>query len=269
MAYFCSMWKRTRVFFVAIAFSLLFFTFKHSQADNTPERYSQAVTPDSAARIYAGIDFGDKGKLNAGVFRLAYKGYRRLLEAGKILQPGLLTVIDYSLSSNTPRLWVLDLVARRVVYHSLVAHGQGTGEEYATQFSNRESSHQSSLGFYTTGNTYQGQHGLSLYLHGMDRGFNDAAYARSVVLHGASYVSEAFIRTHKRLGRSWGCPAVAESLAPELIRLLQGGTCLFAYFPDKQYLSASHWLTPAQDFADNRAGLQLPAMPGLDAETKL
>lgn len=269
MVYFCSMWKRTRVFFGAIAFFLLFLTFKHSQADNTPGSYTKVAAPDSVARMYAALDFGDKGKLNAAVFALAYKGYNRLLAAGKILQPGLLTIIDYSLSSNMPRLWVLDLVARRVVYHTFVAHGQGTGEEFAEKFSNRESSHQSSLGFYTTGNTYQGQHGLSLYLHGMDRGFNDAAYARSVVLHGAAYVSESFIQAHKRLGRSWGCPAVAEQLAPELIRLLQGGTCLFAYFPDKQYLSASRWLGHTDDFAGNQPGLRLPLVPGVEMETKL
>lgn len=263
------MWKRNRVLFGAIAISFLLFNFKHSQADNAAGRYTQANVADSAARVYAGFNFDKGAKLAASVFEFAYNGYLRMLDAGKVLRPGIITVIDYSLSSNVPRLWVLDLASRRIIVNALVAHGQGTGAEFAEKFSNRENSHQTSLGFYTTGGTYQGEHGLSLYLHGMDPGFNDAAFSRSVVLHGAAYVSESFIQANKRLGRSWGCPAVSEALAPELIRLLQGGTCMFLYFPDRTYLSASRWLRGEDGFSDAFSHLRLPEATGLEQETKL
>lgn len=263
------MWKRNRVFWASAAILIFLFNFKHSKADNTPGKPIKVSASDAGSRIYAGIDFGGAAPLSASVFTLAYEGYNRLLNAGKVVRPGILTVIDYSLSANAPRMWVLDLVARKVLYHTLVAHGQGTGEEYARDFSNRENSHQSSLGFFVTGATYQGQHGLSLYLHGMDAGFNDAAFSRAVVLHGAAYVSEAFIRANKRLGRSWGCPAVSAEIAPELIRLLQGGTCMFSYFPDKNYLIASRWLPGKEGFATAAQQLQLPVAGNVDAETKL
>ena len=130
----------------------------------------------------------------------------------------------------------------KVLFNTWVAHGQGSGTEYATSFSNTNSSHQSSLGFYVTGTTYNGIHGTSLRLFGMDEGYNDAAFDRDIVVHGADYVSEKFIKEREYLGRSWGCPAVPSNLSLPIINTIKDGTCLFIYYPEKNYLLASNWL---------------------------
>jgi hypothetical protein len=141
----------------------------------------------------------------------------------------LLTVIDYSLPSTQPRLWVLDLHRGKVLYHELVAHGSGSGDNYATRFSNNLNSRQTSLGLFLTGGTYQGGNGYSLKLRGLDRGLNDRAEERHIVMHGAWYVSAEHARRQGRIGRSWGCPALSEKVAPEVIDLIKGGSFLFSY----------------------------------------
>ncbi len=139
-------------------------------------------------------------------------------------------------------MWIIDLDSRKVLLNTHVAHGQGTGEEYAKNFSNNEGSHQSSMGFYVTGDTYVGKHGNSLHLHGMDEGYNSAAYERAIVVHGAGYVSSDFIAGTGRLGRSWGCPAVSNELADEVIETIKDGTCMFIYYPEQRYIQSSKWL---------------------------
>jgi hypothetical protein len=139
-------------------------------------------------------------------------------------------------------MWVIDLAARKVLYNTYVAHGQGTGEDCAMMFSNKMNSHQSSLGFYVTSEVYNGEHGISLRLQGMDEGFNDAAFERDIVVHGAEYVSDKYISENQRLGRSWGCPAVPVKLAEPIINAIKEGTCLFIYYPQAKYLSNSYWL---------------------------
>lgn len=129
-------------------------------------------------------------------FSEALKGFYLLKERG-VIKKNILTLIDFSLSSNTKRLWVIDLTTNTILYNSLVAHGRNTGEEFATAFSNLNSSFKSSLGFYATGEIYQGKHGASLRLDGLEDGVNDNARERGVVMHGADYVSESFIRDHK------------------------------------------------------------------------
>jgi hypothetical protein len=141
----------------------------------------------------------------------------------------LLTVIDYSLPSTQPRLWVLDLAHGKVLYHELVAHGSGSGDNYATRFSNENNSHQTSLGLFVTGGTYEGGNGYSLRLRGLDKGFNDRAEERHIVMHGAWYVSSEHARAQGRLGRSWGCPAVSQQVAQPLIDAIKGGTFVFSY----------------------------------------
>lgn len=127
--------------------------------------------------MYEAIDFTGFNKLSETVFEKAYLGYVNLKKAGKVPEnSNLLTICDFSLSSNLKRLWVIDIKEKKIIFNSLVAHGKGTGEEFAEKFSNRESSHQSSLGFYTTENTYEGDNGYSLKLEGLDAGYNDAAY---------------------------------------------------------------------------------------------
>jgi hypothetical protein len=149
----------------------------------------------------------------------------------------LLTVIDYSLSSRQPRLWVLDLSSGRVLAHELVAHGRGTGGDLARRFSNRPGSLQSSLGTFVTGAAYRGRHGLALRLRGLDTGVNDRAEDRAIVMHGAWYVSPAVVAQLGRLGRSEGCPALSRTAAPRVIDLIRDGTVLFAYFPSREALS--------------------------------
>ncbi|HOX42909.1 MAG TPA: murein L,D-transpeptidase catalytic domain family protein [Myxococcota bacterium] len=154
----------------------------------------------------------------------------------------ILAVIDYSRPSTTRRLWIFDLGRRRLLFHELVAHGKGSGENLATRFSNRGRSLASSLGLFEAGATYQGKHGLSLKLLGLEPGFNDRAERRAIVIHGADYVSREFARVHGRLGRSWGCPAVRPEVARALIEALANGGLVFVYYPDERWLARSRYL---------------------------
>lgn len=176
------------------------------------------------------------------VFSKAIAGFNRLKQNGTI-KKDLLTVIDFSKSSNTKRLWIIDMAKQTVLYNTLVAHGRNSGDEYATAFSNAASSYQSSLGFYATGEIYNGKHGESLRLDGLEKGINNNARARAVVMHAADYVSEGFIKAHNRLGRSQGCPALPNHLNKEVIKLIQGKSCLFIYHPSKSYVAASKLLS--------------------------
>lgn len=151
-------------------------------------------------------------------------------------------MIDYSLPSNKQRMWVFDLRNERLLYNTYVAHGKNSGVNVARSFSNRESSKQSSLGTYITKNTYIGHKGYSLNLQGLDRGFNDNAYNRRVVIHGAWYVEPEFIKKAGRAGLSWGCPAIAQTLAKPVINTIKNGSVVFAYYPDKKFLSHSGYL---------------------------
>lgn len=193
--------------------------------------------------LYQSIPFEAGHELNYEVFSKAFTGFENLKKSGLLNEDShLLTVCDFSMSSNTKRLWVIDLNDKKVLFNSLVAHGKNTGEEFATNFSNTESSLQSSMGFYITDATYNGDNGYSLKLLGMDKGFNDAAYRRAIVMHGADYVSDEFAAAHKRIGRSWGCPAVPRDLTQPIINTIKGRNVLFIYYPVQNYLSKSEWL---------------------------
>lgn len=197
----------------------------------------------SSEELYKSISFEQGHELNEEVFFKALTGFENLKKAGLLnSESHLLTVCDFSMSSNTKRLWVIDINEKKVLFNSLVAHGKNTGEEFATNFSNTESSLQSSLGFYITDATYNGDNGFSLRLLGMDKGFNDAAYRRAIVMHGADYVSDEFAAMHKRIGRSWGCPAIPRDLTQPIINTIKGRNLLFIYYPDQNYLSKSEWL---------------------------
>ena len=219
--------------------SVLFIFSSFSKID---KKNSNSAT-NNAEELYTQINFENINRLNQEVFYKAFLGFENLKKAGKLDENShLLTVCDFSLSANQKRLWVIDLTEKKVVFNSLVAHGKNTGEEFAEKFSNTESSLQSSLGFYITDETYDGSNGYSLKLLGMDEAYNDAAFKRAIVMHGADYVSEDFIKKEKRLGRSWGCPAVPKELAEPIINTIKGKNCLFIYFPDALYLSSSKWL---------------------------
>lgn len=181
----------------------------------------------------------EKKGLSKNAFDLAIKGYTRLLQKRLIHNKNIITVIDFSKPSNQKRLFVIDIKNQKVLIQSLVAHGRNSGLEYATNFSNEIDSHKSSLGFYITLNTYSGDHGYALKLKGCERGFNDKAYSRAIVMHGSEYVTDKFLKSNKFLGRSFGCPALPEKINKKVIDVIKNGSCLFLYHPTKKYLLTS------------------------------
>ncbi|RYU74170.1 murein L,D-transpeptidase catalytic domain family protein [Hymenobacter persicinus] len=185
--------------------------------------------------------------LPINVYREALLGFYNLQQRGQVsAQRQVLTIIDFNRSSRLKRLWVIDVKQQRVLFHTLVAHGKNTGEEFASAFSNQNGSEMSSLGFYVTGNTYDGKHGLSLKLNGLDAGYNTNAASRSVVVHGAEYVCEEFVRAHGRLGRSQGCPALPLDQSSAIIRAIKNGTVVYAHAPSGvRYESSLQELDPA------------------------
>ena len=153
-----------------------------------------------------------------------------------------LAVIDYSRPSTEQRLWVFDLATRTLLFHELVAHGRNSGENLATQFSNEPESLASSIGLYSTRETYVGRNGYSLRMDGLEPGINDRAFERDVVIHGADYVSNDFARANGRIGRSHGCPAVSTAAARPVIDTLKEGQLVFIYYPDTQWLKSSTFI---------------------------
>lgn len=177
------------------------------------------------------------------VFELALQGHKKLAADGKLENPNILTIVDFSQSSRNKRMYVLDLESQTMVHHSLVAHGRNTGDEFAKNFSNIDGSWQSSLGFYVTRGTNMGASvGFSLIVEGLEKGFNDNAQRRQIIVHGAEYATENFIQRTGRLGRSFGCPAVPPENIRPIVNTIQNGTCLFIYFPDDTYLNSSNIL---------------------------
>ena len=180
--------------------------------------------------FYTTIDANNLSLPKFDSFFAAFQGYEQLKAQGKITNE-ILTVIDFSLSSIEERMWVIDMKTQKVILKSLVAHGRNSGVEFATNFSNENESYKSSLGFYATGEVYQGKHGLSLRLDGLEQGVNDNARARAVVMHGADYVAESFIKNNSRLGRSLGCPAIPMNMTKEIINTIKDKSCLYIYHP--------------------------------------
>jgi hypothetical protein len=195
-----------------------------------------------AAKADLSAAFEDVGALDRSILDLALGAAACAVKSGAVDGPRTLTVIDYSRPSSQERLWVFDLKTHELLYEELVAHGQGTGANLAKSFSNDNESHQTSLGLFVTGTAYVGKNGYSLRLDGLDKGYNDRARERAIVMHGAPYVSEAFVKANGRLGRSWGCPAVSDAVARELIDRVKGGSLVFAYYPDAGWLKASRYL---------------------------
>ncbi len=194
-----------------------------------------------AERIYESIG-PDQYQISKNVFLLALKGFNELTEKGLLNKDSILSIVDFSKSSGEKRLVVIDLKNKEVLFHSLVAHGRGSGGEFAKSFSNKAGSHKSSLGFYVTTDTYYGSNGYSLRLKGYDKGFNDKAYNRAVVMHGADYAEESYMNKRGLLGRSYGCPAVPLKEHKQIINTIKKGSCLFVYYPDKKYLKLSKLL---------------------------
>lgn len=176
------------------------------------------------------------------VLQAALRAYRAAEVEGRVEKP-VLTVIDYSLPSTTKRMWVLDMKTGDVLFHELVTHGKNSGWATPTDFSNVEGSLKSSIGVFVTGGTYFGKHGRSLYLDGLEPGFNDAARRRAIVVHAADYATPEFAKKQGRLGRSWGCPALDPRVAMKIIDAIQGGSVVVSYYPDERWLKTSKYVS--------------------------
>ncbi len=199
---------------------------------NLPEAarraYYQAAFEQKTAQLYAKLGLGAAG-LPLAVFREGLVGYYNLRPPGS---SPVLTLIDFGRPSQQKRLWVINVEKGKVLFHTLVAHGKASGADVPVAFSNKGGSEMSSLGFYRTApTTYTGKHGLSLKLHGLDPGFNTNAESRAVVIHGAEYVCEDFVKTHGRLGRSQGCPALPVAETEAIVRAIRGGSLLYLHGP--------------------------------------
>lgn len=192
---------------------------------------------EAASALYNKLHL-DKIGLPLSAFQYAYKGYQYLNAKGVLGNPGVMTICDFSQSSSKRRMYIIDVENIQVLLNTYVAHGKNSGLQYANRFSNRPESLQSSLGFFVTKNTYFGKHGLSLRLGGLEKGINDKAETRAVVVHGASYIGDNRLGA-PYMGRSWGCPAVPQTQATKVINLIKDGTCLFIYHPNANYLHGS------------------------------
>jgi hypothetical protein len=188
---------------------------------------------------YTNLNLAEAG-LTRNIFNLALKGLNKLVNLGKLHNPDIVTIADYSQSSTKKRLYVIDLKNHKLLFNTFVAHGRNTGDEYARSFSNDDGSLQSSLGFYVTNEPMTGSHtGISLMIDGIEKGFNDHAARRAIIIHGAYYATESYIRKYGRLGRSYGCPAVPPDMVKPIIETIKEGTCLFIYNPIDNYLRNS------------------------------
>lgn len=202
------------------------------EAGGEKEFHASSNSPD-AAECYSSCKL--EGLLDYKIFANAMES----LDEMEYSNEDILTIIDFSKPSTEKRLFILDLKEQKILHHTYVAHGKNTGENLATKFSNTRGSNQSSLGLFRTAESYYGKHGYSLRLDGLEKGFNDKARERAVVMHSAWYVSEDFIQKHGRLGRSFGCPALPMELSQEIIDLIKGGSCLYIYADDSNYLKNS------------------------------
>jgi len=188
--------------------------------------------------IYQNMNLEDSG-LSRTAFEYAWTGYYKLKKKGLLRRTDILTICDFSQSSSKERMYVIDVRNRRLLYHTFVAHGINSGGEFANSFSNRMESGKSSLGFYITTGTYTGFNGLSLRIEGLDKGFNDNAARRAVVIHGATYVSRRILNKYGVMGTTFGCPAIPDEMTTQIIPVVKNGSCFFIYYPSNKYLTQS------------------------------
>lgn len=218
-------------------FPILFIITSHF-APIPPDGISPLSTAksDPASDIYYSLNHPGGDLPKKEIFELAYAGWEKMDDK---LNSTILTIVDFSLPSTSKRLWIVDLTTKTVQLNSVVAHGRNSGELMANNFSNQPESFQSSIGFYKTGETYIGKHGYSLRLDGLEKGVNDQARNRAIVIHGADYANESFAKINGRLGRSLGCPALPTELSSKAIDLIKDGSLLFIFGNDANYLAKS------------------------------
>lgn len=226
-----------------VAISALVFTLNAS-AHYKHNDYTQAAGTETNLQQEVQVLRDSAPNLDPKVLRLALTAYSHAHRLGMDAKE-ILTVIDYHLPDFEKRMWVIDLKHNHVLYNTYVAHGQESGSVYANHFSNQPGTHASSLGLYLTSNTYFGDKGLALRLDGLDKGFNDNALSRAIVIHGAWYVDPKLAEQYGRIGRSWGCPAVSRTDAQPIINTIKNGTLVFAYAPDYSWLHSSRYLSNA------------------------
>lgn len=242
--------KRMRVYLIPVAMLMGSFVFGTNKSKTIRKSASfSAPVPTTAKNsdknffLYDSLQLSTLG-LSKAAFEYALTGYNALIETGKIQKDNILTIIDFSLPSSSKRLFVIDLVSGQLLFNTFVSHGKGSGTVLATRFSNAFNSFKSSLGFYTTADTYNGKHGYSLRLEGQEAGINDNAFNRGIVIHSAKYVDEKLAQNRGFIGRSQGCPAIPEALKKPIIETIRNGSCLFVYSPDKFYTTHSKLLNP-------------------------
>lgn len=209
-----------------------------STTDHFPSNAIHDAIKSTAANYYQLWQLGSAG-LSETAFTYAMKGFDYLNKANLVAKKNIISIVDFSQPSTQKRLYIIDVISGRILFNTWVAHGRNSGNEYANQFSNSPESHQSSLGFYVTLGTYIGGNGYSLRIQGCEKGINDKALERSIVIHGADYVSNQFINSRGSLGRSYGCPAIPAGISREIIDIIKNGSCLFLYHPTKKYCSNS------------------------------
>lgn len=215
--------KRLQTLFITAIAEILFFTLLFF----TPI-HAATIPPNIAATT-------SKEGLSPKILAYAINGYRWAVKHNEVANPFILTIVDFKKPSNTRRLWVIDLKNDRVLMYTHVAQGKNTGKLYATRFSNRPGSDESSPGIYTTANVYDGEHGESMRVKGLEDGINNNAYRRAIVVHPAWYMTPDFIKQNGYAGRSWGCFALNPAIADKFIGLVKGGSVLFAYASPEKY----------------------------------
>ncbi|WP_018342050.1 murein L,D-transpeptidase catalytic domain family protein [Cytophaga aurantiaca] len=179
--------------------------------------------------------------INPSVYNYAIKGFNSIRDS--LHQKfRYLAVVDFSKPSTERRFYLIDLTDTSVVCTDYVCHGKYTGENFATSFSNEIESNKSSLGFFILSESYTGQHGLSIRMDGLDKGFNDNARKRAIVMHTADYADEKLCKTQGRLGRSLGCPALPAYTFASIAAEITNNALIFHYYPDVNYLNNSVWL---------------------------
>lgn len=235
--------KSKRLLLAAIIINVLALSIIPNNGSGS-KKYTGAIDPSSnnyVTMIWEKISHTGTG-LSEEVFSLAVRGFSKLQAQNRLSKDSILAIVDFSKSSKEKRLYVLDLKTKSMLFNSLVSHGRNSGEEYARYFSNALNSHKSSLGFYVTKSTYNGNNGYSLRLEGVEKGFNDLAETRAIVVHGAPYAEDPNACRNTYLGRSFGCPAVPMSSHKKIIESIRGGNCLFIFYPDQEYLDKSEIL---------------------------
>lgn len=210
-------------------------------SDSTEIKVKTDSTTDSSRSVFELLSLGKQG-LSRRAFDYAMLGHKYLKSKGRLSNDDILTIVDFTLPSDKKRLFVINLSKPKLLYVTHVAHGKNTGVRKAMYFSNEPESFKSSVGFYTTKGTYNGAHGYSMRMEGHEKGFNDNANKRDIVVHSADYVDESLINAQGFIGRSLGCPALSPEMYKQVINKIKNGTCFFVYGNDSKYITESKML---------------------------